>query len=77
MLHLDDHPAADRAALRLQVSLPAAAEAFVRLRAPDSERVEICHNGRQVVVHRGWTPVPAGCVAGDGDRVVELPSAER
>ena len=77
MLHLDDHPPADRAALRLQVSLPATAEDFVRLRAPGSERVEICHNGRQVVVHRGWTPVPAGCVAGDADRVVELASGER
>jgi hypothetical protein len=77
MLHLDDHPAADRAALRLQVSLPATAEAFVRARAPDSERVEICHNGKQVVVHRGWTPMLAGCVAGDGDRVHDLTSKAR
>ena len=77
MLHLDDHPPDDRAALRLQVSLPATAEDFVRVRAPGSERVEICHNGTQVVVHRGWTPVPAGCVAGDADRVVELASGER
>lgn len=72
MLHLDDHPPADRAAMRLKVSLPATAETFVRAQAPDSERVEICHNGKQVVVHRGWTPMAAGCIASDGDRVVKL-----
>jgi hypothetical protein len=72
LVHLNDHPGADRAARRLQVSLPATLETFVRQRAPEAERVELCHNARQIVVHRGWTPVADGCVAGDGDTVVGL-----
>ena len=71
-LHLDDHPAADRDAMLLQVSLPSTVEAFVRARLPGSERVELCHDGKQVVVHRGWTPIAEGCKPGDGDRVVPL-----
>jgi hypothetical protein len=71
-LHLDDHPAADRDAMRLQVSLPSTVEAFVRARLPGSERVELCHDGRQVVVHRGWTPIAEGCKPEEGDRVVPL-----
>jgi len=72
LVHLNDHPAADRAARRLQVSLPATVEAFVRQRFPAAERVELCHNDRQIVIHQGWAPVAAGCVAGPGDRVVAL-----
>lgn len=72
LVHLDDHPRDDRAARRLQVSLPSTLEAFVRQRAPEAERVELCHNAREIVVHRGWTPIPDGCVAGDGDTVVGL-----
>jgi hypothetical protein len=72
LVHLDDHPPADRAARRLQVSLPSTLEAFVRQQVPDAERVELCHNAREIVVHRGWTPVADGCVAGDGDTVVQL-----
>jgi hypothetical protein len=71
-LHLDDHPEADRDAMLLRVSLPSTVEAFVRARVPGSERVELCHDGRQVVVHRGWTPIAEGCTPGDGDRVVPL-----
>ena len=69
-LHLDDHPEDDRYAMKLQVSLPATLEAFVRERLPGSERIELCHDGRQVVVHRGWAPIAAGCKPGEGDRVV-------
>lgn len=72
LVHLDDHPRDDRAARRLQVSLPSTLEAFVRQHAPEAERVELCHNAREIVVHRGWTPIPDGCVAGDGDTVVGL-----
>ena len=72
LVHLNDHPAEDRAARRLQVSLPATLEAFVRQRWPDAERIELCHNDREIVLHRGWTPVAAGCVAGPGDQVVAL-----
>jgi hypothetical protein len=71
-LHLDDHPAADRDAMLLQVSLPSTVEGFVRARLPDSERVELCHDGRQVVVRRGWTPIAEGCKPEEGDRVVPL-----
>ena len=70
LLHLDDHPSADRAAMKLQVSLPASVETFVRQRLPETERIEICHDDRQIVVHRGWTPIPDGCRPGDADRVV-------
>ena len=72
LVHLDDHPPADRAARRLQVSLPATIEAFVRQTLPGAERVELCHNLHQIVVHRGWQPVAACCVAGDDDTVIAL-----
>ena len=72
LLHLDDHPEDDQWAMKLQISVPAAVEAFVRQRFPASERVELCHNDRQIVLHRGWTPVADGCVAGPGDEVVAL-----
>ena len=72
LVHLNDHPPADRAARRLQVSLPSTLETFVRQREPGAERVELCHNAREIVVHRGWTPVAEGCVAGAGDTVVAL-----
>lgn len=71
-IHFDDHPEDDRYALRLQVSMPASIEAFVRQAAPQAERIEVCHDDRQVVVRRGWRPLAAGCVAEPGDRVVSL-----
>ena len=71
-LHLDDHPVEDRDAMLLRVSLPTTVEAFVRERVAGSERIELCHDGRQVVVHRGWTPIAEGCKPGEGDRVVPL-----
>jgi hypothetical protein len=70
LLNLDDHPEADRAAMRLQVSLPAAIEAFMRERLPGSERVEICHDDRRIVVHHGWSAVAEGCVPGADDQVI-------
>ena len=72
LVHLDDHPEEDRFALKLRVSLPSTLEAFAHEQWPASERVELCHDGRQVVVHRGWTPVAEDCRPGDGDRVVSL-----
>lgn len=72
LLHVDDHPRADRDALQLRVSLPASLETFMRQRIPDSDRVEICHNERQIVVRHGWEPIADGCQAGPGDRVVSL-----
>ena len=72
LLHLDDHPDEDRAALLLHISLPSTIEDFVRARFPQSERVELCHDDQQVVIHRGWTPIAEGCKPGDGDRVISL-----
>jgi hypothetical protein len=72
LLHLDDHPDEDRAALQLHISLPSTVEEFVRGRFPQSERVELCHDDKQIVIHRGWTPIAEGCHPADGDRVVSL-----
>lgn len=71
-LHNDDHPAEwlDQATYR--VSLPDSIEAFVRARLPEARRVEVCHTEQQIVVHTGWTPLPASCEAGPGDRVIPL-----
>jgi hypothetical protein len=71
-VHVDDHPAADRAVRRYLVSMPASIEAFVRAQLPDAQRIEVCHADDRIVVHRGWEPVAEGCIAGDGDRVVVL-----
>jgi hypothetical protein len=72
LVHMDDHPPEAIGTMRLAVSLPASLEAFARQRLPASERVEICHDGKQVVVHRGWEPVADGCVPGPHDRVIAL-----
>nr|WP_315399163.1 DUF2145 domain-containing protein [uncultured Duganella sp.] len=72
LVHLSDHPQPDVEAMKLRVSLPSTIEAFVRGRFPASERVELCHDERRVVIHRGWAPVAAGCVPGEGDRVLAL-----
>jgi hypothetical protein len=72
LLHLDDHPREDRSAMKLQVSLPYSIETFVRRRFPASERVELCHDGHQVVIHHGWEAIADGCKPAQGDRVVSL-----
>lgn len=71
-VHVDDHPREDLYALRFRISLPASIEAFVRQRLPGAERIELCHDGRQVVVRRGWEPIAEGCRPGAGDRVLAL-----
>ena len=71
-LHNDDHPAEEIAHNRYNVSMPASIETFVQAKVPGASRVEICHAGRHVVVHRGWDDVAEGCVAGVGDQVLEL-----
>ncbi|HEX8404997.1 MAG TPA: DUF2145 domain-containing protein [Duganella sp.] len=72
LVHLSDHPQPDLAAMKLHVSLPSTIETFVRARFPASERVELCHDERRIVIHRGWTPIADGCVPGEGDRIVLL-----
>jgi hypothetical protein len=71
-LHSDDHPHEDLAQSRYRVSMPAAMEAFVQAGVPGATRLEFCHDGRQVVVRRGWTPIAEGCRPADGDAVVSL-----
>ncbi|WP_334685990.1 MULTISPECIES: DUF2145 domain-containing protein [unclassified Janthinobacterium] len=72
LVHMDDHPAQAISTMQLSVSLPASLEAFARQHLPASERVEICHDGKQVVVHRGWEAIADGCVPGANDRVIAL-----
>jgi hypothetical protein len=72
LLHVNDHPVDDIHALALHVSVPASIEAFVRQRAPQTRRVEICHDEGRIVVRRGWEPLGAACEAGPGDEVTVL-----
>ncbi|MEK8033775.1 DUF2145 domain-containing protein [Ideonella sp. DXS29W] len=71
-LHSDDHPADDLARSVYRVSMPASIESFVRAQVPGATRVELCHAGRRVVIHRGWEPIAEGCQPGEGDEVVML-----
>ncbi len=68
----DDHPPHEVAHNRYNVSMPASIETFVQAKVPAAHRVEICHAGRRVVLHRGWDDIAAGCVAGPGDQTYEL-----
>jgi hypothetical protein len=68
----DDHPPHEVAHGRYNVSMPASIEIFVQAKVPGATRVEICHAGRHVVLHRGWDDIAEGCVAGPGDRTIEL-----
>jgi hypothetical protein len=71
-IRFDDHPEDDRYALRFRISMPASIEAFVQERVPGAQRIELCHDERQVVIRRGWQPVAEGCRPAAGDRVVAL-----
>jgi hypothetical protein len=71
MIHVDDHPMDDQYAQRFRTSLPADIERFVRERLPQTQRIELCHDTRRIVVHRGWSSIAEGCMPGDGDRVID------
>ena len=68
----DDHPPHEVAHDRYNVSMPASIETFVQAKVPGARRVEVCHAGRRVVLHRGWDDIPEGCVAQPGDQTFEL-----
>jgi len=68
----DDHPPEELAHNRYNVSMPASIETFVQAKVPGASRIEICHAGRHVVLHRGWEDIADGCVAGPGDQTFEL-----
>lgn len=72
LVHVDDHPVEDLHALALQVSVPASIEAFVLRRAPQTRRVEICHDEGRIVVRRDGQPLGAACAPGPGDEVTLL-----
>jgi hypothetical protein len=74
LVHVGDHPLDDVYALALRVSVPASIEDFVRRRAPQARRVELCHDTRHIVVHRGWDAMGPGCEPGPGDQVISLDS---
>ena len=73
-LHQDDHPAGDLAQSRYWVSMPLSIETFVHRMVPDAQRIELCRDGRHVVVHHGWSDIADGCVAAPGDRELTLSS---
>lgn len=72
LVHVDDHPLEDLHALSLQVSVPASIEAFVLRRAPQTRRVEICHDEGRIVVRRDGEPLGVACTPGPGDEVTVL-----
>jgi hypothetical protein len=74
LLQLKDHPVDDIYALALRVSVPASIEAFVHQRSPGARRVELCHDARHIVVHRGWDALGPGCSPGPDDEVIPLNS---
>lgn len=69
LVHLDDHPPADRLGMQLQTSLPTDIERWVRTQAPGARRLELCHDSEQIVVREGWQAMGDRCVARAGDRV--------
>ena len=71
-VHHDDHPVADLDGQRVQVSMPAALDAFVRAQAPQARRIEVCHAGQRIVVRRGWSPIEPGCLPGPDDEVLAI-----
>ena len=71
-LHDDDHPADDLSRGTYRVSMPASIEAFVRATLPAAQRIEFCHAGPRIVIHRGWDASPEGCQPGAEDSVITL-----
>ena len=72
-VHASDHPASDTTQNLYRVSMPASIEAFVQNTVPGAQRIEFCHTETKVVVHRGFSNIAEGCVAGEGDTVIDLP----
>ena len=72
LVHVGDHPLDDIHALALHISVPTTIEEFVHREAPPTRRVELCHDERHIVVHRGWEPLGADCDPLPGDDVIAL-----
>jgi hypothetical protein len=71
-LHDDDHPSEDLAQRTYRVSMPASIESFVEATVAGATRIEFCHAGPRVVIHRGWDAIGEGCEPGERDSVVTL-----
>ena len=72
LLHNDDHPGAELAQGRYAVSMPQSVDAFLRTHVPGVTRMELCHAGRRVVVHRGWDEIAEDCTPAGDDRTLDL-----
>jgi hypothetical protein len=72
LVHVNDHPLDDVYALALHISVPTTIEDFVHKASPRTRRVELCHDERRIVVHRGWEPLGAQCAPLPGDDVIAL-----
>ncbi len=72
MLHVDDHPAADLEAAQMHISMPDSVLGFAQQRLPAAQRIELCHDARQIVVRRNGPPLGPGCEAAAGDEVRAL-----
>lgn len=72
LIYVHEHPQEDLLNLRIHTSLPSTLEAFVRARVPQAQRIEVCHDTRRVVIHRGWGSIAEGCVPGEGDEISAL-----
>ncbi|MBQ0930519.1 DUF2145 domain-containing protein [Ideonella sp. 4Y16] len=55
-----------------QVSLPSSIEDFVRQRYPQARRIELCHDGRRVVLRENGPPIADGCRPAPGDVLTPL-----
>lgn len=71
-LNRDDHPEADLAEARFEVSMPAAIERFVQAQVPGTVRLELCHTPEHIVIRRDGPPLADGCLAEAGDEVIDL-----
>jgi len=72
LVHNNDHPAENLEKDIYQVSMPASVENFVRATTPGAERIEVCLNQKQIVIHRGWDLIADNCVPGAEDKVVPV-----
>ena len=69
---LDDHPEESLRQGAMEVSMPAALEAFIRAREPEARRIEVCYSASRIVLRRGWTPLSPACEVQAGDELIEL-----
>jgi hypothetical protein len=71
-VHLDDHPEEALQQRVMEVSMPAALEAFVQAREPSAQRIELCYTPRHIVLRRGWTPLSPACEPEADDETIAL-----